>query len=515
MSMGSFLSSIMTPWQPTPPRRDVAGDILGEAEKAQAAKEADAKQKETERSHRATEATEASKVEGTNKYYGLQAETHKEDVEAKHQDRLEHDFAIAHQAMAKAKTPEERNMARQAMTSAGAALGYTSHDEPSAIPAEATTPEVPDDTSHAYAKPPKANPQTLAAIAGQVNDPNAPQGEGAGQYTSPDQTPALTPMPWESLGGVQGMSTPPEGASSGKVDVPNATAGWKLAGPSKFVLRDKNGAPVYEWDEPLLHHNNAQALQQMAEASVHGALTPEESKAYESAAKEVAPMLDQLGEKEAMNQMNKRVEIALGQYKKRGLGGAGGGIPGLSKAEVGRLGQVETEVDRLVQHGSGREKLTQLTGTEQELDKLDAHLKAGGGIPETLAIVAAVKAANGRAAAQQEFQAVKGAAGAMSNLETTLNHYLDAHGEVSEEVIRQMLADAKTVREAVQKAKDNIGEGVAGEIAHSSIPFKSDEERKTQSARGRGAITGKYEDKSEDERKKKAIEKARKLLGGG
>ncbi len=501
MSIGSFLSQIMTPWtsRSTVPS---AWDVYSQSyEQEQKNKQAQDQIEEIRRRNLAQEGLESEKIKGSNEYYKTQAATHKEDVEQRHHDRLEKDFALAHQAMVNAKTPEARRLAQQALASAGAALGYSAIEEPSDAPQAQPLAPVPDKPQAAYPNPPKPSPSFMGALGAAIS--GGPAGPGHGQYSSPDSMPDLSPMPWEQLG-------------APKPEKPVGTVSEKPTGPTKFVLRDKNGASVYEWDEPLLHHKNTEALKDVAKAAVGGALTPEEEKAVDAAAREVAPFLDQLGPKAAMEEMRKRTEMSIGQFKKRGVGGGGGPGPGVpGKAELQRLKIVQDEENHLIEKHLGIEKAADLSKMDQALNNMDAALTAGGGMNQVIAMVEQVKAANGRAAAQQEFKAIQGASGAMSSLETLANHYLDPQGNISPETVRQMRAYIVEMKKAIQADRDRIA-GELGQEFESSEPLKKmmkPDEIAAMHTRIQGYGGNRPKAATDEERKKKALDAARKALG--
>lgn len=507
MTIGSFLAGIMTPWTQRPQTPSPADAFYDAQDKMAADDLARQKLAEEKRKNLTNEEITRSHVEGTNKYYETQAQTHKEDAEMRHQDKLEKDFAIAHQAMMKAKTPEERKLAIEALSRAGGALGYTAGEEPSGAPG---MPAAPGEAGPAAPPSDHGVEKYAAYMEGRQREPKFQDFlDQMGKETGLGPP----PMPWQGLGAAPGAGASSQeagGASAG-----GAIAPPKPTGPMKFVLRDKNGASVYEWDEPLLHHQNQQALEQSAAAAMGGALTAEEGKAIKAAATEVAPFLDKLTAKEAMDEMAKRVSASLGQFKKHvpgGGGGAGSGVPG--KDEQKRLFQLENVSKGIITGEANRNKLSAIASQEEAIDQGEQLLNGGGGFQQTSAMLEWLKGLAGRAP-QSEFNALKSQQSVWGRVEQEINK-LAPGAPLSHEIVRQMREAFAKTRETLRKFRNEIAEAGAAEVDASIAPFKP-EERKAQHERVRQALAHEHggggESPDADERKKKALEAARKVLG--
>lgn len=476
------LSQLIMPISPVTPSGGQMGAALGDAGEMMAQqRERDRQfsQKQLEDYQKwldeaAQRGLQREHYEGVNRYYDAQTALHKDQLTEKQNAEASKRATTLFDAFRKAKTPEERAQIRQQLQGAGFNVTESDTELPEIPAAPEQAPEKMPVSPGGYANPPKANPKFAKDLAAYMASPGA-----QASTEEPGPSTATSPFPWD-LAGFPEPKAPPKPSRGGK-----------------FTVTDKQGNQVLSYDEPLVRSQTRQRILDAAAPMVEGARNPENKAAADKAADLAAGALDATGDpKYALDTFMKAYQAEIGQFKKsyrEGTGGtrAGPGVPG--KQELNRLNIIEQREDALISKHLGAEKAADLVKMEHSLDELEARLKAGGGHNEVLAQVADVKAANGRAAAQQEFKAIQGATGAAANLETLMNHYLTPDGHISEETVRQMLAGVQQLRAAARNDRERIAAAIEQDFNTSMIPqMMTPEEIEKGRRRVRGAASGNY-----------------------
>jgi hypothetical protein len=366
--------------------------------------------------------------------------------------------------------------------------------EPGSATPSPTTPSSPK------GKKPKAPKAPKTALAPEVDPTFAAALKQDVEANSPmtDESPMgpalkLLGIPSTFGGGAAEASSGEPGASSagGEVAPPEPTEPPKPTRGGRFVVK-KDGIVVHEYDEPLERARSQVQIRAALEASGHASTTERERAATRAATEAGGHFLDLgLSPNEAVTAArNVYRDTLMGEFKKGGVAGAGGGGGALSKAEVSRLGTVEMGTQRVIQNEGLRNKLSALNAREQEIDNGEALLSQGG-FANTSAMLSWLKSMTGRAP-QQEFKALQATQSLWGRITQEANK-LEENAPFSDEMKDQMREAFRATREALATHKEEVAAAAENEVRASAIPFANPNEREGQARRARGAITGKFD----------------------
>lgn len=263
---------------------------------------------------------EQSSTEGKNRYYDAQAATHRMAQEQAKDAAFEKRSQVLFDAFRKAKTPVDRQAIRDELQRLGYSVEEQSTDLPdTTLQTTAAAEPPPVLTSKTYKNQPKPNKSFSAALGQIVADENATP-------TAADES-TLGPG---SLASVLGV--PAAQAMSGEAG--GASAATDIAAPpsrgGKFVIKDKSGAIVHSYDEPLERMKTQTIVNSAMGGLREAAQTDREKAAADAAVKAAAGLVD------GGVDLDKAARLGLDTYKNtlqqefkktypQGAGGGGGG----------------------------------------------------------------------------------------------------------------------------------------------------------------------------------------------
>lgn len=289
-------------------------------------------------------------TEGKNRYYDSQAETHRMAQEQARNAATEKRASALFDSFRKAKTPVERRAVMDELQR----LGYSVEEQETGLPAEAPpeapaaeaapaqpgSPAAPTKPARAP-KTPKPNKKFMSALGQIVADESAPEEKFSAYMDDMGKETGLGPINKEPLVGPGALASvlgiPGAEAASGEAS--GASAAGDVAAPEvpaaptrggRFVIKDKSGATVHQYDEPLERMKSQLAIKGALGAMGVAASNDRERNAVQAASVAGAQMLD-LGlqpdqaVKYSLDVYNKTLNQEYRKSYPQGHGGGGGG----------------------------------------------------------------------------------------------------------------------------------------------------------------------------------------------
>jgi len=433
-------------------------------------------------------ALEQTQAEGRNRYYDAQAATHRMAVEqAKNSDQEKRARALF-DAFRKSKTPNER----RAIADELQRLGFTVEEQATELPAEA--PPVPAET---------AAPTSPAAKAPKAPKPNAGFMSALGQIVT-DENAQEAPVDEASLGkgslaSVLGIS----GAQADASTAGGASAEGEIAAPGtptrggRFVIKDKSGATVHSYDEPLERMKSQMSIKGALGAMGLAATTEREKAAVEAASKAGAQMLD-LGlapdqaVKYAVDIYGKTLNQEFKKTYPQGAGGGSGG-PVMGKEERQRVSALSDDASKIIDQVARDEK-------KGEVSKAGLHINRGlellkgdrSGFRDTQAMAQLLREMSGLAVTEQEYNRTVGGEGFRTLVEKALSFY-GSTGKLPDETIRELKAVFQRAQASYKRALAAMGTKAYEQVKRRLL-LATPEEREAQADAARGYFTDEYSD---------------------
>lgn len=382
-------------------------------------------------------------VEGTNRYYDAQAETHRMGVDEKNRLEAEKRANVLFDAFRKAKTPPEREAIRQEL----ARNGFNVSEHETDLPAEPGTENPPAPTG------PK-EPDVKGAAQDWWTALSAPFKAGGGDAEAAKDSAggasASSLMPWDLLGFGDQKKPAPETPKRG----------------GKFVVTDKTGNTVLTYDEPVQRVQARQHILDAAAGLIDHSRTPENKQAATRAADVAAAALDATGDsKYALDTFLKTYQAETSQFKKApvaGVGGTGGGGP--SKTAIKLEGMDREATNQIITRVARDEHTKAAADTEQDAIqglKLIQDMNSGTG--DFGAFSQYLKSMSGKVVTDREREQFQGSEGIWTELENKSAKYFN-NGRYAPEYMHELekvlLLTLQRAREARVRAS-KIAQGEA------------------------------------------------------
>lgn len=507
------------------------------------------------------------KIEGTNRYYDMQADTHRMEAETHKQQMTDREEArktqrmnLLRDALRKAKTPAEQQMIREQIANE---IGGTIEELPlPGVPA-AAAPELPPEQIAAMSYTPlgappgkpsnKISKQTMRALTKDAKKSLGapPPGFDVGAYMAAQGGASSQPAPGaqSELGGVSDaeLGMPQADAELGMpqaAQMPGMPS--QPRGSGRFVLKDKQGKIMQIWDEGAESQANRDAILKLMAPYIETG-SPEAKAAAQRAATGAADLVGT-----GRVTLDKGVDVAVRDFKNEmerfrrvfpgshggGGGGAGGALP--SKQELALSKFDSDEVDKTIRRQSRDFK----EGPAQDIldfaNQALAEFDLQTGVGDYDAFASWLQSRSGKVVTDRERSAFEGAAGMLDGFMNKMGRwfnggrfnkeYVDEVREVLEGMRNRVLAKQREMGERTRRSLALAGvspQGQAMGYGHYTGDFSVQEDLGPgkllgQRSPGRGAPAKAPPAKSApaaggdaDERKKKALERARAALGGG
>lgn len=499
-------SGLLTPYAPPRPVQSNATETaqaLAQAaqfqqkERGQAEQEALANQlawaklSQADRQKLADQALQQQHISGVNKYYDQQNELHKEQLSDKEEARKQKaidSLRVAFRAAVKRGTSgkAERDQIRQQM----ATLGYNIGEEETDLPAPPAAPLLPPEAggipqvTTGKAKPvsKKFGGQLAAYMATpEATASSQPTGEQVDEEAGAS-TPVAGVLPKELMGlGSTQMSGQVEGSKQATEQKPVSRGG-------RYVVRDAAGIPVDTYDEPLERQKEQAQMEAAFAPLVNGARNEHEKAAALKASAHAVAELERVPYENASKSGMDLYKSEMGQFKKEGQGGRGGG--GLGPKEERAIDtNVENQTMAIIKNENTVKKMANLEDMDRSLSEAQGMLKEAGRFGHNAALLAITRAFNGRAAAQREFQALQHSQSLWGEIEQALNR-LDPGAPASTEILGQMGKAILASKKELEARRKEYGEAVERDVKGSAIHWRNDEQRDRQARRAREQLTG-------------------------
>lgn len=438
-------------------------------------------------------ALEQSATEGRNRYFDAQAATHRMQIEQAKNADAEKRARSLFDAFRKAKTPNER----RAITDELQRLGFQVEEQETEMPAEsaaapaspAQAPPVPGATAAPKPakgkKPPKPNPKFAAALGQIVSE------EGAQE--APVDEAALGPGSLSSVLGVPGVGgTAGEmGAASAKVDIPETSARG-----GRFLIKDKSGATVHSYDEPLERMKSQMAIKGAMNAMGVAAVTEREKAAVEAASAAGAQMLD-LGlapdqaVRYSLDVYGKTLRQEFKLSRPDGTGGSGGGGSVMGKEERQRVGALSDDASKIIDQVARDGKMGEVSKAGLHINRGLELLKGDrSGFRDTQAMAQLLREMSGLAVTEQEYNRTVGGEGFKTLVEKALAFYTSTGG-LPDETIRELKEVFTRAQASYKRALGAMG-SKAYEQVNRRLLLGTPEERAAQADAARGYFTDEY-----------------------
>lgn len=527
-----------------PSRIPIAGNGMGQLGQ-QLQETALAKQKMAQQGSQfqQTHALQTEEMRGKNKYYDDLIDARREATREKGQEKTDRRIQLLYDQFKKAKTAQAREAIRQELTSLGQSV-------------EETETELPDVAADPVVLPTDITPQAgVKSIVkpngkgkpGSSGDPIAlgdvPIGPGdddefgldAGKQSGFEAALAdfmgvkpegnAPPHEQERMGGFGGDLGIP-GAPTAQ---PSAPAKPKRGG--RFTIRDREGHLTQIYDEPLEREKSRQAVSSVLEPFIGQASNPEEKAAASMAQKAAAAAMDAgFTMPEATKLGVQAYEKEMGRFKNERRPGSipTGGGGGLSKEDRMRKGALEDNDFAVIKEIDNKHDMTGVNKSLGNISKMEDLLADAekDGFKGGAALSAYMKDTSGLTVNREEVGRIIGGAGKLSELEFRLNQYTNG-GKLPHELVQGLRAVAAASRKVAQERIKHAGDTAYNYIMHKGGLYASEEERIQSANSARGFFTNDYGDtpapgkpggasapKAADPGKRKAIEEARRLLGG-
>ncbi len=507
-----FLTPFTNPWE----RPAVGSASLGEYGEMQVNAQLKREQMAAQKAQAAAEmqlnqsrlGIQQQEVSGRNKYYDDQIRARAEESGARSQmakDKRLSELTDALRKAAHAGDWATVDLIRQQM----GAMGHASEVTPSAAPPvenpdlsiKASEMGLPPDLLKAPTPSEKVKPtkpldegfkkQLAASVAGTPDVPT----EGA------------APMPWEMLG-LPGA--PPPAA-------PKAREG-------KITVRAPDGTPTVVIDAPMEKQQRERMVSEALEPFIADASNPEE-KAAATMARKAAVAASKI---EGVTP-EKAAEIGRTAYEKEmnrffqerrpgapGTGGGGGGELGMSKQEQTRKGMVFQHTLAAMRETRAEEVLAEAKKIEGRANKIEELLSSKDPFQNRMAMMEELHGLIGGNQTKTELDTALNGAGKIPRLQMQVNAWTSG-GAMPDEIRRGFAEVSAAAKKIARERIDRAGDSVAQFIR--DVPGIMTPEEREQAAeaarnhvRGGGRVTG--GGGKMDPGKQKAIDAARKLLGG-
>lgn len=374
---------------------------------------------------------EQSATEGKNRYYDAQAATHRMAQEQAKDAAFEKRSQVLFDAFRKAKTPVDRQAIRDELQRLGYSVEEQSTDLPdTTLQTTAAAEPPPVLTSKTYKNPPKPNKSFSAALGQIVADENATP-------TAADES-TLGPG---SLASVLGV--PAAQAMSGEAG--GASAATDIAAPpsrgGKFVIKDKSGAIVHSYDEPLERMKTQTIVNSAMGGLREAAQTTREKAAADAAIKAAAGLVD--GgvdlDKAARLGLDTYKNTLAQEFKKTYPQGAGGGAAGPSKTQLKIEGMDREQEDKIIRRVSGAYDAKGMHQGIAMARRAVSSLDSGSGIGDLDAFKAYLLQMSGKVVTDKEMDQFMHSEGAWVGWEKKFNEYA-AQGRFPPEFLQPLRA---------------------------------------------------------------------------
>lgn len=454
-------------------------------------------------------------IEGTNRYYDMQAETHRMGVEDAKTARGEKRLAMLRDALRKAKTVlEKRNILEQMAQETGGSIEEVPREGDAATipqvgseqPAEApATPGPKGKGAKAPKVPPWLSQFMTTAAAGQ----SAPGAEAGSDVAAPPEASApsgsVSPFPWAQFG-IEAPPPTPEQLRAANAS-PGAAPKSPAAKTGRFVLKDKDGNIVDIFDESQETKDRQARMLAVMRPYIKDPENPQSQAAAQRAASAAAELTSVMPEDQAAKAGLEQYNKEMGGFKKQALpgkGGSGTGAPSLKERKF----ETETEnqiINRVGSHYNA--KAADETGqfARMALSKMD--LATGTG--DFSAFADWLKSESGKVVTDREREQFMSSAGGFTGLQNKINRWTN-NGRFDPKYMGEVRQMMETILHSIEEKRQRAADIAKGEAKSAGLSSSA------QDVVG-GHFTGKFagapSSGGDDEaaRKKKAFEELKNL----
>jgi hypothetical protein len=402
-----------------------------------------------------------SETEGRNKYWDMQAETHRLSQEQARGAATEKRASVLFDSFRKAKTPVERRAVMDELQR----LGYDVQEQETELPAEPTpaaevAPTQPGPPATTPGKTPKPNKGFMSALGQIVSSENAQEAPVDESQLGKGTLASVLGIP-----GAEAMSGEASGASAaGEIAAPTApTRG------GRFVIKDKSGAVVHSYDEPLERMKSQMAIKGALGAMGVTATNDRERNAVQAASVAGANMLD-LG-----LPPDQAVKYSLDVYgktlneKKHGASGPGGGAGGTDLKRDRYEGEERNRIIGRVSRDFNVKAADEVSNFAQRaLDKMatDTGMGQFGAFADWL------KEESGKVVTDKEREQFMSAAGGFTGLKNKIDRWTDG-GKFDPAYMGELKQLMETMLQSIKAQKTKAAEIAAGEAEGSGLSQRS------------------------------------------
>jgi hypothetical protein len=416
-------------------------------------------------------ALEKTKIEGTNRYYDMQADTHRMLAEDRKDARREKEQGILDKRMdflrdayRRAKTPGEKASVLDQIRSHAASMGMSFEE----LPSEASAP-APDvaATGSAEGKPgftpfgppgfktPKPNKKFAGQLGAYMASPESGASSQGPDVASAEQT--VSPFPWDAVG-------LPGPAPEAKPKAP--------AGTGRFVLKDKAGNVQQIWDEGANTSENRKAI--IAMMQTRPGDSPEEKAAAERAIQRGTEALSLVGPEKAAQLADADYQREMAGYKKqptqaqKGSGGPGGP----TKAEF-KVATIEGEERNRIIARVGRDYNAKAADeTESFANMAMQKMRLATGTGDYAAFADWLKSESGKVVTDREREAFLSAAGGFTGLQNRIGRWTN-NGRFDPKYMSEVQGLMEAIKNEIRAKRDRAASLARGEAERSGLSPES------------------------------------------